>query len=363
MPDALWRGGAPVVNPPSEEVAKDQAASHSSQKEQSGTVRVGAYTLPISEFFDAQARAAFEQWMRWNAEIAPGCPGHWTDPEVIPSYRRFLDTQWYPEPIKRSLSLYPVDIEPRVISGVPTEVFSPMTGVSEQHRDRLLINLHGGGFCVGARYGGQIESIPVSAIGRITVVSVDYRMAPEYEFPAATEDVIAVYQELLKAYDPQCIGIFGCSAGALLTAQVVARLHRAGVRLPGAIGMFCCSGSYWGRGDSAHLGTVLAGEPLKAVDEIPYFKHVKADDPMAFPAGDSKVLSQFPPSMLVSATRDFVLSSVVDMHSRLAMLGVRADLHVWEGLGHSFFYDPDLPQSREVHVLTTKFFERHLGQR
>ena len=72
-------------------------------------------------------------------------------------------------------------------------------------------------------------------------------------------------------------------------------------------------------------------------------------------------MANFPPSLLVTATRDQALSSVAHTHSRLIKQGVRADLHVCEGLGHAFFFDPDLPQSREVYEVAVKFFDKNLG--
>lgn len=325
-----------------------------------GTLEIGSFALPPSAFLDERSRGRLLEWSRWNEEVLKNVPGHWTDPKAIPAYRRFLDEHWYPEPISRSRALYEVRIEPEVIAGVQTEVFTP-PHVTHRNARRVLVNLHGGGFTVGAPYGGQLESIPIAALGKIEVISVDYRMAPEHQFPAATEDVVAVYRRLLDEYSPASIGIYGCSAGALLTAQVIARLHADAIPLPGAVGMLCCAGSYWAQGDSAHLGTVLAGEPVKALHEFPYFRNADPTDPMVFPVHSNEVMTRFPPSLLVSATRDWVLSSVLQVHSRLISLNVQASLHVWEGLGHAFFYDPDLPESLEAHRVTVAFFDRHLG--
>jgi epsilon-lactone hydrolase len=74
-----------------------------------------------------------------------------------------------------------------------------------------------------------------------------------------------------------------------------------------------------------------------------------------------KVLQAFPPSLLITGTRDHAMSAVVYTHSRLSQLGVETELHVFEGLGHAFFYDPALPESREVYSLVSKFFDAHLG--
>ena len=48
------------------------------------------------------------------------------------------------------------------------------------------------------------------------------------------------------------------------------------------------------------------------------------------------------------------------MHSTLVELGIRADLHIWEGLDHAFHYDPELPQSRALYAVAARFFHEHL---
>ena len=75
----------------------------------------------------------------------------------------------------------------------------------------MLIDLHGGGYFLGAAYGGQIEAIPLAAAGGVKIVTVDYRQGPEHAFPAASEDVEAVYTALLKDYAPGSIGLESCT--------------------------------------------------------------------------------------------------------------------------------------------------------
>src|SRR6202020_1269335 len=118
---------------------------------------------------------------------------------------------------RRAAEIYPVRIENRVFGGVKAEVIMPKEGVAANERDRILINLHGGAFLWGEGSGGEIESIPIASVGRITVITIAYRQGPEYKFPAASEDVGAVYKALLARYKPRNIGIYGCSAGGILT--------------------------------------------------------------------------------------------------------------------------------------------------
>jgi epsilon-lactone hydrolase len=176
--------------------------------------------------------------------------------------------------------------------------------------------------------------VPVAALAKIKVISVDYRQGPDHAFPEATEDVVSVYRALLKTCRPENIGIYGCSAGGLLTAQVVASLGREHVALPGAIGMLCGGAAYWTEGESGELGAALRGGKLDGVAANPYFKNVPPRDPRAFPVYSPSAMAKFPPTLLIIGTRDFALSSVVYTHSVLVAQGVKAELHVLEGQEH-----------------------------
>jgi acetyl esterase/lipase len=73
--------------------------------------------------------------------------------------------------------------------------------------------------------------------GKIKVVSVDYRMPPDFHFPAALDDAVKVYNEIIKTYKPCNTGIFGTSAGGGLTAATVLKLRELNIALPGAVGL------------------------------------------------------------------------------------------------------------------------------
>ncbi len=135
-----------------------------------------------------------------------------------------------------------------------TDVVEPADGIAPENRDRVLVNVHGGGFVTGARTASLVESVPLAAVMKIKVVSIDYRMGPEHQFPAASEDVAAVYRELLKRYDPKRVGLYGCSAGGQLTAQSIAWFQTHGLPNPAAIGVFCASLGQLAAGDSANTG-------------------------------------------------------------------------------------------------------------
>ena len=195
------------------------------------------------------------------------------------------------------------------------------------------------------------------------MITVDYRQGPEHTFPAASDDVEAVYRALLKQYKPEEIGIYGCSAGGFLTGEAVARFIADKVPVPGAIGTFCGSVVEI-TGDSAYVAPVLNGQGVPAhllgFTDLPYFRGAKANDPLVFPGLSPTLLAKFPPTLLITGTRDMTMSSVIYSGELLNQAGAKTELHVWEGMWHSFFSDPELPESKQAYQVIVNFFLRHL---
>ena len=323
-----------------------------------GIVNTAPLDIPFSSFGSSQAHAAFVRLFAHPQKPAG---------DDIKALRAFYD-KFNTELADRAKQLYPVIIEPRTIGGVKTEVITPKEGVAANNRHRVLINLHGGAFMWGEGAGGEVESIPIASIGRITVITVAYRQAPEFKFPAASEDVASVYRKLLQTHRPGEIGIYGCSAGGMLTAEAVAWFQREHLPRPGAIGTLCGSASGFG-GDSMRLAFPLTGAPTPpdggngGLSITPYFSDVSATDPLVLPIASDRVLGQFPPTLLIAGSRDFSASALYRTDVALTQAGVEAELHVWDGMWHAFFVDPDLPESQQVYRVIVKFFDRHLARR
>ena len=321
-----------------------------------GTAHVQNLTAPLSPFESEQAKAA---WIKAHSGAASGPPPGADLPTLQAFYGRFNDRL-----AARMKAIYPVDIEARTIGGVRTEIVRPKGGVAPGNAHRILINLHGGGFLWGEGSGGEVEAVPIASVGKIAVVTVAYREAPEHRFPAGSEDVAAVYRALLADHRPSEIGIYGCSAGGVLTAESVAWIVTHGLPAPGAIGTFCGSAAPM-IGDSMNIMPPLGGEaqPTKDGRLGPYFEGADLKDPMVAPTNSDAVLAKFPPTLLLAGSRDFAASSLFYAQRRLTVLGIDAELHIWDGLPHAFFVDPDLPESREVYDVVVKFFDRHLARR
>jgi epsilon-lactone hydrolase len=329
-----------------------------------GGVHLPAMTVPFSNLASLQALTAFVERQKFN-KIYEGM-------SALPvTQQRQLFDDYFKPIVKRVNLLYPVDTVRQTMAGVETEIYTPKEGVAARNGKRVLINLHGGGFIFGAGSMSALESIPLASVEKIKIVSIDYRLGPENQYPAASEDVAAVYKELLKSYLPRNIGIYGCSAGGLLTAEVVAWIQKEKLPAPGAVGIFCAAAAGWTAGDSDSLALPLSGfttspdygaPPHPEVGNAPYFKDADLSDPLVLPIRSATVLAKFPPTLIITSTRDPALSPAVYTHTRLTQLGVDAQLNVWEGLFHGFFAtDPDLPESKEVWHTVSTFFDKHLG--
>ena len=94
------------------------------------------------------------------------------------------------------------------------------------------------------------RTIPIANLTKTKTIAILYRLAPEHPFPAAVDDTVAVYKEILKRYKPEKIALYGTSAGAILTAEVTVKLKQLGLPLPGALGIFSGLGDFSKSGDS-----------------------------------------------------------------------------------------------------------------
>jgi acetyl esterase/lipase len=293
---------------------------------------------------------------QWLEEIEHEGP----QPEDLAKTRAGID-EWRKKDSAEALRLYPVKIEETKIAGVHTDVITPL---EEARKDRVLINLHGGGFISDS--GSLIEGIPIAYLTKIKVVSVYYRLAPENPFPAAVDDVVAVYKELLKTYQPQRIGIFGTSAGAILTGEVAARLKQSGMPLPGALGMFSTLADFSRPSDSRQLFALngfsgsIAPQAADHPQDDRYVGKTDPRDPVLSPQFAD--LHEWPPCLLVTSTRDLLLSNTSMFHLALLRAGVDSQLLVFEALPHAFWYHFQLPETKEALGMMAKFFGEKLAR-
>lgn len=298
--------------------------------------------VPVPKTLSPEAQALLATGKAW-------CPG-----PRSPEFQPLID---------KARKLYPVNIEEnKMMGGVKTKWVTPADGVPANKKNRVLINLHGGGFTVDS--GSYVESIPIASLTKTLVVSVDYRLAPQNKFPDAVDDVIAVYKELLKTYKPNNIAIYGTSAGAALTLQAAVRIRHDKLPQPGALGVFSGSGDSRYPADSTAMfavaGLVGAKVPEPGNQRTAYLGDHDPADPLASPILAD--LKGFPPTLCMTGTRDIALVGTSNFNRALRRAGVDTELVVFDGLPHAFWYTTGIPESTEALQIQAKFFDEKLGK-
>lgn len=327
--------------------AADAASRDTSYVDANGTAHV-TRVVPVPKDLSPEAQKFISNQL---SDEAPA--------QSLEERRKGLDA-WEVRARAEWSKICPTKIEETKIAGVPVHVVTP-ENMSAGNRDKVLINLHGGGF--NGDSGSYAESIPIASYTGMKVVAVLYRLAPENPFPAGVDDAIAVYKELLKTHKPDHVVIYGTSAGATLTAEVAVKLKKLGLPMPAALGIFSTVSDFSNMGDSYAMYTQsgLAGH-LAPPDSRPhdpyYIGSTDTKDPVLSPIYAD--LHGLPPALFVSNGRDMLLSSTTNLHRAYLRAGVDARLVVFDGLPHAFWYHPEMPESIEANHIMADFFLRHL---
>jgi len=319
-----------------------------------GVAHVPAFDVPPSEYMSREAVEALK------ARAALPSTTNAARATTIDQLRRASELS-HASNLKSMKARYPTNITEERIAGVRVRVVTPRGEMVDPNR--VLVHLHGGAFNRCAEACALEGSIPIAVVGGLKVITVDYRMAPEHTFPAASEDVAAVYRELLKTYKPSQVGIYGCSAGGTLTAQVAAWLPAHGLPQAGAIGVFGAVDRI-ASGDSNWIATATGNAlpPPQPASIRDYFDGVSMTDPMVSPALHPSILAKFPPTLMITGTRATDMSSVIVMHSKLIDVGVPGDLIVGEGMGHCYMVvQHEFPEAQAAYRAIVRFFKTNLG--
>jgi acetyl esterase/lipase len=256
-----------------------------------------------------------------------------------------------------------VTIKEETIAGVTVRRVTP-ANINPANKNRLFVHTHGGAYVVNNGRAGLFEAILVAHRANIPVLSIDYRMPPEHPFPAAVEDVVAVWKSLLKKRDAKSMALGGTSAGGGLVLASTHKLIGLGIPVPGALFAGTPEADLTKTGDSyftnegvdyvlvTYEGVLAGAAKLYAGD------HAMTDPRISPVYGDFK---GFPPTYLVSGTRDMFLSNTVRTHRKLRTAGVVADLNVYEGFSHGEYLKVfDSPESQQVFAELGAFLLKYL---
>ena len=259
-----------------------------------------------------------------------------------------------------------VKMTEKQMAGVTVRLIEPAE-VDKSFSNALFFHIHGGAYIMNAGAAGTIEAILIAHRIKIPVLSVDYRMPPDHPFPAALDDAVAVYEKVLKDYPNHTIFLGGTSAGGGLSMATILKLKEKGVKLPNAL----FAGTPWTdltkTGDSYYImdgidRLLICYEGLLEGGVKLYANGRDLKEPLISPIyGD---MSGFPPTMLVSGTRDLFLSNTVRANRKLRNSGVETDLVVIEGLSHGdYLFAAESQESLDVFSDLSHFLHAHMNKK
>ncbi|MBO0729228.1 MAG: alpha/beta hydrolase fold domain-containing protein [Acidimicrobiaceae bacterium] len=229
-----------------------------------------------------------------------------------------------------------------VFGGVPCIACTPATTRG------LMVYFHGGGFRLGSASRSAPFASQMARATQLTVVTVDYRLAPEHPFPAALQDAAAVYTALLA--DGQPVVAAGDSAGGGLAAALVVAASTSDVAPPAALvlvspwlDLTCTASTFESRAGTDELFSLASAR--EAADM--YLQGHEAPDPLASPL--LATLDGWPPTLVLASADEVLLEDSVRFATARAMSGIPVTMHVHAGLPHVWpVVTPDHPASSDA---------------
>ncbi len=224
----------------------------------------------------------------------------------------------------------------------------------------VVVYFHGGGYCLGSPRSHRHLAASIASAADAAVLSVNYRRAPEYAFPAAVDDAIAATRWLLGRTDAPVV-LAGDSAGGGLVAATMIALRDADLPLPVA---GVCLSPWVDLTCTAEAHTTLAArDPLLSPTELKrmassYLRDADPRHPLASPAFAE--LAGLPPLLIQVGTEEILLDDARRLAGLAHAEGVEVTLQEWPGMIHAWqWYFPVLEEGRRAIAEIAAFIRRH----
>jgi acetyl esterase/lipase len=265
--------------------------------------------------------------------------------------------------MERGAAFYPtpadVRAEPALAGGVPSEwLLAP-----DCDRGRVLLYLHGGGYCLGSLTTHREMIARIGRAAGCACLSVDYRLAPEHRFPAALEDALAAYRWLASAgADPARIAVAGDSAGGGLCLALLLALRDAGDPMPRAAALLSpwtdltLSGASYAEHAAEDMMVSKAGGAALAKA---YLGGADPSAPLASPLFGN--FSGLPPLLIQVGTAEVLLDDSLRLADRARAAGVAVELERWEEMFHVWQFWANLPEAAQAVAKIGIFLRNALG--
>jgi monoterpene epsilon-lactone hydrolase len=217
-------------------------------------------------------------------------------------------------------------------------------------KNTAMLYLHGGGFATGSfkSHGATVGRI--AEAGNIRTLLIEYRLAPEFPYPAALQDAVLAYRWLRQA-GYQRIVVGADSAGCALALVTVMSLREEKQPLPAQLVLISPLIDLGATGES--VKTNARRDPWLKEDSKAIFKHYLAGNdprnPLISPLyGD---FSGFPEMEIHAGSDEILLSDATRLAEKAEEAGVQVHIKIWAHMWHVFpFFAPFVPESQRAIV-------------
>ena len=255
-----------------------------------------------------------------------------------------------------------VRVDPTEVGGVAAE----WTTVPGSRPDRVLVYLHGGGYCIGSVRSHRLLVADLARAARARALSLDYRLAPEHPHPAAVDDAAAAVRALIASGVPApSIAVAGDSAGGGLTVATLLALRDAGDPLPAA---GACLSPWFDlalSGESIRTRASLdpvCNEPMLRRMADAYLGGADAEAPLASPIHAD--LAGLPPLLVQVGTAEILYDDASRFADRARSARVDVTFEPWEDMIHVWHaYALLLPEGQRAIERVGAFLAGHLQRR
>lgn len=201
---------------------------------------------------------------------------------------------------------------------------------------KVILYFHSGAFCMGYDNPNRDLALRISKITETKVLLFDYRLAPEYKYPAANDDGIKAYKWLLNnGYQNREIIFLGDSAGAGLLLMTLSTLRKSNMPLPVASVFLSLFGGDLINFDGGSYSTNKIKDPSNTIEGIKKFSNMFLGSAVIKPAIEDD-MTGFTPMLIQVGGDEILLSDSVKLSERAKNDGVDVKLEVYPGMWHLF---------------------------
>ena len=229
---------------------------------------------------------------------------------------------------------------------------------------RVVLYFHGGGYIIGSPRTHRPMLAELSQAAGARVLSLDYRLAPEYPFPAPVEDSVSAYRWLLgEGYDPSRIALAGDSAGGGLTVSALVQIRYLGLPMPGAGVCISPWVDMEGLGESMETRAKvdpMVGKENLMVSAKTYLGGADPRAPLAAPLYAD--LRGLPPLLIQVGDAETLLDDSTRLAGVAREAGVDVQMDVWDDMIHVWhLFAPILPEGKQAIAKAGEFIKKHTG--